>query len=165
MPGKPGSRLFLSERQIVRYGTDPDRIKRRAAALRRTGARPPSPLGCETEHEIWLENTGIAAAVRYAEKSNIDRQHGEFLNARQAAKLIGIEVRTLHRLRQRGRITGYQRPRRKADQGGNKWWFYKRTDVDALLLDRDYTQRRDTARANKLRSLGRRMPESEPRWT
>jgi hypothetical protein len=162
-PGKPGCPLFLSERQVIRYGTDPDRVKRRAAAARRE-PRPPSPLGYETEHEIWLENTGVGEAARLAVKSNLDRQHGDFLNARQAAKLLRINVRTLHALRQRGRITGYQKPRRKVDGGGNKWWFYKREDVDALLLDGEYTRRRDKARTAKLRSLGRWIPETEATW-
>jgi hypothetical protein len=162
-PGKPGCPLYLSERQVVRYGNDPDRLKRRAAAAKRE-PRTPSPLGYETEQEIWLENTGLGEAARLAVKSNLDRQHGDFLNARQAAKLLRINVRTLHALRQRGRISGYQKPRRKVDGGGNKWWFYKREDVDALLLDGDYTRRRDKARTAKLRSLGRWIPETEPEW-
>lgn len=161
-PGKPGSRLYLSGRQVARYRDDPDRVKRQAAAKR--GPRLPSAPGQETAGELWLEETGMAASLRYAKKSNMDRQHGDFLNSQQAAKLLGITPKTLLAMRQRGRIAGYQKPRIKRDGGGHKWWFFRRADVEALLVDRDYLGNRDRGRAAKLQSLGRWIPDAEPSW-
>jgi hypothetical protein len=161
-PGKPGSRLFLSANQVARYRDDPDRKRRSEAAKR--GPRDPSPLGEETDNELWMEDNGMADSIRLAVKSNLDRQHGDFLNAQQAAKMLGITPKTLLSLRQRGRIAGYQRARIKRDSGGHKWWFFRRTDVEALLLDPDYVRNRDRARAAKLRSMGRPVPGDELTW-
>jgi hypothetical protein len=160
-PGKQGVKLYLSARQVARYRDDPDRLKRRAAYKR--GRRPPSPLGQETEGEIWLENNGMAYKLRMAEKTNEERRHGEFFNTRQAARLLGITPSALHGLRQRGRISGYQKPRRKWDGGGKKWWFYKQDDIYNLLADSDYLSyhRRQAAR---LKSDKRWKPETEPTW-
>jgi hypothetical protein len=93
-----------------------------------------------------MENTGLATALRYAEKTTLDRQHGEYLNTRQAAKMLGITRRAMQGLRARGGITAYQQPKRKRDGAGYKWWFYRREDLDALLLDGDYRRRRDAAK-------------------
>jgi hypothetical protein len=161
-PGKPHSPLFLSGNQVVRYRDDPDRQKRSAAAKRER--RPPSPLGQETNGELWLEENGMADGIRLASKSNMDRQHGDFLNTQQAAKLLGITPKSLCNLRARGRIAGYQRPRIKRDKGGHKWWFYRREDVDRLLLDREYKRNRDRGRVAKLHSMGRCAPGDELSW-
>lgn len=161
-PGKPGNPLYLSARQVARYREDPDRLKRRAAVNR--GRRPPSPPGQETERELWLEEIGLTTALENARKSNAEREHGELFNTRQAAKLLGVSTQAVHGLRQRGRISGYQKANRKCDGGGNKWWFYRKDDVYNLLADSEYTGQRDRARAAKLRSMGRWVPERNPDW-
>lgn len=161
-PGKSGVPLYLSGNQVIRYRDDPDRLKRRAAYNR--GPKPPSPLGQETEGEIWLENTGLAVARRESIKSNLDRNHGEFLNTRQVAKMLHVTTGAVATLRKRGRLNGYQKPRTKEDGGGHKWWFYRRKDIDELLLDGEYRRRSARCRTAKLRSLGRWIPETEPTW-
>lgn len=158
-PGRSGSALWLSERQVVRYGNDPDRLARRAAYFRE--ARGPSPLGKETESEVWMEDRGLASALKYARSTSEDREHGEFFNSRQTAKLLGIGRRTLNNLMHRGRIAGYQKARSSQDGAGNKWWFYRKDDVYNLLGNGEYTRKRDRHRAAKLRSLGRWVPDSE----
>jgi hypothetical protein len=145
-PGKHGCRLYVSERQLARYGNSAERLKRRAARPG-TGNRDPSPLGEETEHELWMEENGMADGIRLAVKSNLDRQHGDFLNTRQAAALLGVSKGSINSLRSSGRLAGYQRPRIKRDGGGPKWWFYRRTDLEALLVDSEYLRRRDIGRA------------------
>ncbi len=160
--GKPGCPLYLSAKQVARYRDDPDRLKRQAAATRYL--RPPSKPGEETNGELWLEETGMALSLLYATRTNLERQHGDFLNTGQAARLLGIAPKTLCALRQRGRIAGYQRPRKTQDGRGHKWWFFRREDVDKLLLDGEYVRRRDVARANKLKSMGRQVVERKPEW-
>jgi hypothetical protein len=145
-PGKHGCRLYVSERQLVRYANSEERMKRRAAGPG-TGTRAPSPLGQETEHEIWMEENGMAEGIRLAVRSNLDRRHGEFLNTGQAAELLGVSRCAVHGLRRRGRLAGYQVKRTKWDGGGPKWWFYRRTDVEQLLVNRDYLGRRARGRA------------------
>jgi hypothetical protein len=145
-PGKHGCPLYVSERQFVRYASSEERLKRRAARPG-SGRHAPSPLGQETEHDIWLEDNGMAEGVLLSVRSNLDRQHGEFLNTVQAAALLGVSRCAVTGLRKRGRLTGYQRKRVKRDGGGPKWWFYRRADVDELPANRDYLSRRARGRA------------------
>jgi len=98
-----------------------------------------------------------------AEKTSEDRRQSEFVNTRQAARLLGITPRSLHGLRERGRISGYRKPRRKGDGGGKKWWFYKRDDVYNLLADSDYVSYRNR-QAARLKGARRWILETEPEW-
>ena len=164
IPGRSGCPLYLSFNQVSRYAKDPQRLKRREAALSHRGPREPSPTGQETTREIWHEDVGLTAGMERAKKTSAEREHGEFLNTRQVAKMLGVTRQTVDRLRQRGRLSGYQKPRRKWDGVGNKWWFYKKNEIYDLLADGEYLRRRDRSRRAKLLSLGRVVPNMETEW-
>jgi predicted XRE-type DNA-binding protein len=161
-PGKQGSRLWLSGNQVQRYANDPERLKRREAHKR--GQREPSPTGQETNDEIWREDVGLADGVQFSLKSTVQRDYGEFFNTRQAAKALGVSKGAVGALRERGRLSGYQKPRNKKDGGGTKWWFYRKDDVYNLLADGEYLRNRNRGRQAKLLSLGREIPDMTAEW-
>ena len=156
VPGRQGSRLWLSGNQVQRYAADPDRLKRREAHKR--GPREPSPMGEETSDELWRAEVGLAVGVQFSLKSTLEREYGEFFNTRQAARALGVSKGAVGALRERGRLSGYQKPRTKKDGGGRKWWFYRKVDVDTLLADGEYLRNRNRGRRAKFVSLGPEVP-------
>src|SRR5688500_9055052 len=79
---------------------------------------------------------------------------GEYYTTRQVAILLGVNPSRVRELRLTNRLQGYQRPVRnkiirrkgstehKEPSTGHRWWFFKKTDVDNLLLDTTYTHHR-----------------------
>src|SRR5207247_1396751 len=136
-PGKPGSRLRLSERQVWRYANDPERLARRERAI---AAREGSG-DAEKERPLWprietrFEWIADAKDWRGTSKQT-EKDYGEFFSSRQAGRILGICRGSLKSLRVRGRLKGYQRSRRNG--AGQKWWFYLKQDVYSLQGDKQY---------------------------
>lgn len=160
-PGRQGCPLWLSERQVLRYRDDPARLKKRRAYLE--GAAPLTPLGqMLTETEAWREDRHLPQLDPAAESRFTERDYGEYFTARQAARVLGITHHALLGLRSRGRLPGWQTPRK--GHGGNKWWFFRKDDVYALLADPDYAQRAHRGKVSAAARLqqGRRTGNPVP---
>jgi len=146
-PGKPGCPLWLSEAQVWRYAHSADRLRRRRSQRGEPQELPPEEeraMEIRAEaREMWRTEHGLGAADRDGNGPAMHRVHGEFVTTRQAALLLGIGPGSVGSLRRRGRLQGHQRPvqRRRTSRGmepgaGNRWWFYRREDVEALAAER-----------------------------
>jgi hypothetical protein len=135
-PGRPGCRLWLSERQVIRYRDDPERLRRRDAALRGRGDAATSWRDVEEAWpgrvDAWQEWKGLAGRAPGRE-----RDHGEFFSTRQAAEALGVTKGTVGKLRKRGRLPGHHM-KPTSGRTGVQWWFYRKDDVYDLLADRTY---------------------------
>lgn len=58
--------------------------------------------------------------------STQESQHPEFITRRQAAELIGRDMRTIDRWANEGRLTRYK-------QGGLQWVVFRRDEVLAMV--------------------------------
>lgn len=138
-PGMRGSRLWLSERQVARVSNDPERIRAQQAYYGRFPDDDRHRRSAE-EAEAWREDVGLEG-YRSAQPQ-IGRDFGEYFTSAQAARLLGVAKETVYSLRRSGRLRGYQRPRRKEDGAGNKWWFFRKSEVYQLLADPEYNDYR-----------------------
>jgi hypothetical protein len=165
-PGKSGVRLWLSARQVFRYANDPVRLRRRQAALlgrRRAAANEAGevadiydewpPLYPRTESEARMMDWGLEPKPWTAPSTFTTRDYGEFFTLRQTAMTMGVTPSAVKRLRRRGRLRGYQRPREKRSGGGNKWWFFRKDDVYDLLADGTYLRNRDRGKRVWLKTI------------
>jgi hypothetical protein len=127
-PGKRGSRVYVPHHYVLHLLNRPAYQNRRRA---KSTARSPES---ETEIDPW--DTGWPIEVT---GKNEDIDHGDFYSQAQTAQALGITVQAVHRLRVRGRLEGHRSERnRKGRSGAFKWWFYRKTDVDALRADPAY---------------------------
>jgi len=169
-PGKRGCRLWLSERQVWRYANDPVRARRHSAQPGKAPVVEGSRRSDEEEEgwpgvwvrgveaggeprrstrEEWMERYGLQDLPRDEPGRHEEKDWGEYLTSRQAARLLGITAPSLRTLRLRGRLPGHQKPRRKPDGAGRKWWFYRKEDVDRLLGDAEYLRRHALAKRTR----------------
>ena len=128
-PGRRGSRMYLSMNQVVRYSQNETRLRRRSLRLQ----GPDQEFITETERWWWLEEHDMAHASETGHGSKSNKNYGEYYSSQQAMRVLNIGWDALANLRKRGRITAYQRPKAKKDGAGNKWWFYKKDEVQVLL--------------------------------
>ena len=155
-PGKRGSKVWLSENQVYRYASDPERIRRRNLRLGIDGKRKTKNGNCEagfegvyTVREHFRDETGLVAAPG---NRNIELNHGEYFSTRQVARELGISRSGVDRLRKQGTLLGFRRRSRPGAGFGNPWWFFLKSDVFALKHDPEY--RRLHARNLQARSGG-----------
>lgn len=153
LPGKPGCRLWLSERQVLRYRDDRERATRRARqrggnSLQIASGELPNANWPEgwTNGWLWKRDHGLD------EYEGEERDHGEFYSTKQAAQALGVTRGAVGKLRKRGRLQGY---RAKTSRGPSvhQWWFYRKDEVEGLLADHVYQDGR--ARCRKAREVMR----------
>lgn len=138
--GQPGSRLYVSDQQVIRLLQDPV-YQRHRARLAQTGGRK----GGTTATPRW---TSESAFDWYAPTPATRKDHGAYYTARQAAHILGISLRAIQFLRKRGRLTGYRNlrhPDRKPS--ARAWWFFRKDDVFLLRFSPDYRKRHHSAAA------------------
>lgn len=140
IPGIHGCPLMLSERQVRRVANDPERI-RRQQAQREGGLKDKRHEIAEANRDGWLEEVGLAGRGG-GRRPWIERDFGEYFTVAQAARAMGVSRQTVYGFRARGRLRGYQKPVRKGEGNGCKWWFFRKDDVYALLADRSYNDYR-----------------------
>lgn len=153
--GHRGSRIYLSERQIIRLSQDEEYLKRHNARV-----HGGSSIVDEMDRPGWLRKAGLHDPERVPKKRAIDRGHGELLTTAQAARILGVSRLAVLALRRRGRIQGYRAKSAKA-HSHTAWWFFKEADIFALAGDRKYVAARDAAKAAAVTPKERRFPTEE----
>src|SRR5205085_2263446 len=96
-----GSRLYLSERQVYRYASDPIRLQKRAQALQQSPKDPKTQRpGSElpSESELWRESHHLTPQDSHA-KTWLQKDFGEYYTTRQVARELGIAPTTVDKLR------------------------------------------------------------------
>ena len=155
-PGKPGCRLWLSENQILRFGSTEDRVMRKerwergragVQAFRRSGVRERTNTRTssrtKTTEEVpewkeWRFENGIEM-----EPGTDQKDHGEYYSTAQAARVLKVSSTAVGKLRKRGRLNGFRHPWKVGRYEHRRWWFYKKEEVHALAEDFTYRRLRD----------------------
>ena len=141
-PGKKGSRLWLSWNQVNRYAGSWDRTRRRAwwdkKAIPGVDKQAVEP-GLLSEHDLFMETYRLKPDGA----KNLERHHGDYFSARQAARELGVKPTTVHQMRMNGTLMGYRRrrPNTLNKTGRRLWWFFLKEDVWALKEDPQYSER------------------------
>jgi hypothetical protein len=132
-PGVRGSRIHVPHCAVFRLSQREDYLVRKKlwADSRRTSSTKAGG------NEEWnLEPIDPSRPSKAT-----DRNHGDYVTARQAALLLGVSIAAVKNLRERGRLPGiHLHPKRKGT-AKNPWWFFRRADVDNLLADPEYRKR------------------------
>ncbi len=158
-PGKRGSKVWLSERQVERYRDNPDRLRRRGYTIGAEvfGAGPANPA----DTPEWVEESGLLDEERKPKRPNRDREYGEYFTTRQVARVLGICPASIRELRRRGRLIGYRSHNANPNSIG-AWWFYRKEDVYALKEDRQYAFLHKRSKATQQRpGVPRELTEEE----
>ncbi len=138
-PGKQGSPLKLSLHYVERLLDRPDYQRRREVYNKRYTQEPRSFQAAWEEHDI--EPTPVNGPTEFS-----TRDRGLFYTVRQAADILGVDRTAVRQLIWNGRLQAERRKqKRKRDAfgrlqfgGGTRWWFIKKTDLDALMADHGY---------------------------
>lgn len=111
--------------------------KEQAASIR---TQPESPaLHVDgSSYRAHNEQLNIEEFPERGESKVCKRNHGEYYSTRQVANLLGVAKPTVLCLMRRGRLTGHRV--NKKPTAYRPWWFFKRSDVDALLADPQYNR-------------------------
>lgn len=128
-PGKQGSKLYVPHHHVLRLAERPD-YKLRKERFEKSRAT--------TAAWVEMEEWGIEEHDPRGESKSTRINHGDYLSTRQVALLLGVCQPTVHKLRVRGRLQGHHLHKKKPGTSKNPYWFYKRSDVDALLADPQY---------------------------
>ncbi len=137
--GKAGSPLQLSLHYVERLLDRPDYQRMRAnfAQGQQTGGTEMTKGYPEYEIEPGPERGHTEFSAR-------DR--GIFVTVRQAADILGIRREAVCHLIWSGRLRAERRKQKRRRNavgelqfaGGNRWWFIRKKDLDALMADPEY---------------------------
>jgi hypothetical protein len=141
-PGKPGCPLFLSERQIERVASDPDRLERKARRVKNRQDEDVEETPGARSSRLWRRDNGIPR-----DPGTDRKDHGDFYSTGQAAETLRISRTALSRLRKRGKLRGYRHPIKIGRLEDRRWWFYRKEDIDKLAADPEYIRLRDRGKA------------------
>lgn len=139
-PAIGGSKLWFSRRAVEQIRDDPAWQAGRARALKGAeGRRRSAEQGREKrEQGVWLDKQG-AFANRGRVNSPQPGQGGNWLNANEAAALMGVDAGRIRILRQTGRLEGLKIGRKP----GHGRWHYREGDLREWMTQPDYLRRRE----------------------
>jgi len=145
-PYRPPSPILIPRYDVLCLAARPAYQKRRASCVLQ---RPQE----ERVGPGWPD-LGLAPAPNRGPTPQSEARTGEQYSTRQAAAALGISLISVRRLARRGRLHAIRRKRRIIQSGshigewtgGNRWLFFDKQEVHALLQDPDYQRAREAYR-------------------